>query len=808
MPPYSSAALDPYGLLGVARDASPQEIKQAYRRIALETHPDRNGGDPQAADRFRQATRAYALLRDPVQRPRYDRTGQWEESNWSPDPLDVQLADAIDLFAREFGTTMDLPATDEWPSTHAGSVALPLDVTWAEVETGGTRRIPTPCGGCAGSGGREGSAQVRCTSCGGSGRLRNVEAAFLGPRIRTERCDSCRGSGRRPLLPCPACDGSGRARDGGAMDVVIPRGVADGTPLYGMASNGSHFVARLTEDARWARDGTDLYATGRIPYEVAVLGGTAEIELPGRSYRVKVEAGTASGHRSRIPSQGLPTADGSGRGDLVLTLHVAVPDVLGTLERWLLSVRRFRSAADPGRVRAAGLVRHQARAWKQAVSRWRKWRQHHHRSSLQRIESAADSLRSTARLVSESEARLGPLLEGAFPQIAPEAGLARRRLDSEPRHRSDSALGALLVDGTMATLLAAALWIGVRFAAPAIAAAGATYEWSILRALHPAFFALAPLVAGMVGGAVRASGAHRRTQAVVALPLGLGLAMVAVATAGACYAVARSTVPDAETITVAVLTGALALTIGAVPLLLFILGASMVEGAHALLREALDRKDRRVLRRYDLTAVDLAARLTAMERAFRELLARADDARHPLTSLLEEAADALYRDRDRRQWPGGLASALKLATAVALALVWSISAALAVVATLSVAAPLPAWQGLAAAAAMLVFCTLGRLLPPPLLERQRLRGATTALGTALGAVAAIGILGGGAAALGPGWLAAAAAMAAFVLSFHLRDLVPATATAIIITANGALAIALWPLALVLGGARRHRTDAG
>jgi molecular chaperone DnaJ len=821
--PYSSTTLDPYLLLGVPRSASPQEIKQAYRRIALETHPDRNAGDAGAADRFRRATRAYALLRDPEKRPRFDRTGLWEEVGWSPDHLDAQLADAVDLFAREFGSVLDLPATDEWASTRAGSVAVPVDVTWAEVETGGTRRVPTPCRGCAGSGRREGSAQVRCTSCGGSGRLRSVEASFLGPRIRTEPCQGCRGSGRRPLLACPACDGSGRAPGGAPLDVVIPRGVADGAPLYGMASNGSRFVARLTEDARWARDGSDLYATGRIPYELAVLGGVAEVELPGRTYRVKVDAGTASGHRSRVHRQGLPTGEGRGRGDLVLTLQVAVPERVGTLERWLLSLRRARSAAGPPRSLAAGVVRLQAGAWDRARGRWSHWREHHRRSSLQRVEAAAASLRATARFVAESEARLGPMLEQAFPLITPEAGLARRRLDRDPRRSSGSAASTLLVDGVLATSMAAALWVAARFAAPTIAAAGDAYWFGFLGVPHPAFLALTPVLIGLAAGSSKAADAHASTRKLIALPLGIALAAVVMAAGAGCFAVARSLAPDGDSLMVAGLAGTLAVTLGAVPVLLFLLGASLVGGVHAAIHEALDRKDRKALRSYDRAAVDLGARLMAMEHGFRQLLARADDARHPLTSLLDGAADALGSDLDRRHRTGGARPALALIAGVGLTTIWALATALAVASMLALAPASPAWQGLAAAAVMLLLCTLGSLVPQPSLERQRLRTVASSLAAAVGVLAAVGLLAGGAAFPGlaafpapafpgpgatPGtaWMGAAAAVAALVLSFRLRDIVPATLTALAIVVDAVVAAALWPAAVV--GARSTRRARG
>jgi molecular chaperone DnaJ len=803
---YSSATLDPYRILGVSREASLQTIKQAYRRVALESHPDRHPGDPDAAERFRLASRAYELLRDPIRRPAYDRTGRWDDTGWGPDAMDVQLADAIEIFAREFGAAVELPATDEWAAAHAGAVPVPVDVTWDEVESGGRRRVPTPCARCAGSGSREGSAQVRCTSCGGSGRLRKVQSSFLGPRIQTEPCQDCRGTGRRPLLPCSVCDGSGRAGDGEPLELLIPRGVGDGDPLFGMASNGSRFVARLVEDQRWARDGADLYAIGRIPYELAVLGGSMEIQLPGRAFRVDVAPGTASGHRARVQGQGLPHRDGDGRGDLVLTLHVAVPDRIGTLERFWLALRRGRRTPRPGPGVARRIRSLRARAAEVARDRWRLWKLQRRQTSLVRIESTAASLRASARFVAESERRLGPLLEQAFPLIAPEAALARRRLERDARARTGSPLGTLVVDSLLAATLAAVLWYGIRFSGPALLAAGDAPLWAVIAAVHPVFAALAPVAIGLAAGALRERGIVPWVQRLAALPIGVALAGITFGVGATSFAVATYLVADADPVTVVALTGALALTLGLVPLILLLLGVSVVRSVRSLIRDAADRRDRRTLRHYDTAAAHLSTEIQGMERAFRELLARADDARHPLTSLLDTAASTLTGERDRVDRGEGRKAVAALAAGILIAAAWTAATALAVAATLAVTLALPAapaWAGGATIATVFVLCSLGAVLPTPLLERRRLGDTATAIASATAVIAMAGVL------LGPvfwtGWLATASVTAALVLSFRLRDAVRATAAALTIAGAGLVAILLWPLATILGmgaGTRR------
>lgn len=803
--PYSSATLDPYAALGVTRDASPQAIKQAYRRIALETHPDRNPGDADAAERFRRASQAYALLRDPERRPIFDRTGRWDLLERATDLLDVQLAEAVEIFAREFGAAADLTRTDRSAPAHASSVSVPVDVTWHEVERGGRRQVSAPCSGCAGSGGREGSAQVRCTACGGSGRLRNVQNSVLGPRIQTERCQSCHGSGRRPLLVCVECDGSGRAPGGQPLEVLIPRGVADGESLYALSANGPRLVARVTEDRRWARDGADLYATGRIPYELAVLGGVADLELPGRKYSVQVAPATASGHRSRVPGQGLPRRDGSGRGDLVLTLHVAVPERVGGIERWLLAARRLGSDTSPARDLLERICRLQGRAWRAAADCWQRWRQLHRRSSLQRIETAAASLRSTARFIGESEERLGPMLEKAFPLIAPEAAEARRRVELHSRNRQGSAFGTLAVDVLLVAALTAALWLGARFAAPALVDFGGHPWWRFASMLHPASLALAPLLLGVAAGAVRAHAIHRTSRRLLSIPVGLALAATWVVTATGCYAVASTMLPGMDVLTVGAMTGALALTIGLIPFILFLLGSSIVTGGSLALQERAERVDRRVLRDYDVAAARLAVRLQGMERSFRQLLAQAHDSRHPLTSLLEEAAEALAREDDRPWRAGRLEPALALLAGVAVTVIWGAAAILTVTVTVGMIPEAAGWFRATAAVVTLALCGVGAFLPPAFLERPRLRNTATSIAVTIAALALAGLLVVGYAGPWAAWLMAAVATTAVVLSFRIRESTHATGIAFFLLGSGALGLLLLPATLITAFLRRGRT---
>jgi molecular chaperone DnaJ len=745
--------IDPYEALGVSREASPEKIKQAYREISRESHPDQNPEDPDAAGRFLDASRAYALLRDPEQRSVYDRTGRWEEDGRRPDDPGVQLAEAMDVFAREFEAASSLPATSDRLGTSDAPVVA-VSVTYEEVERGGVRRLPAPCVHCAGSGAQDGSAGARC-------------------------------------LPC---DGSGRAPDAAQIDIRIPRGVADGDPLPSFASDRYQFVARVLEDGRWSRDGSDLHVIGRIPYDLAVLGGMLELQLPGRTYPLEVEPGTVSGHHHRIPGEGLPLSERGARGDLVITLQVVVPGQVGVLERWLLEARRMESASTPVRGLAAYVFLIQARAWAAARRRWSEWRNRNDRASVLRAERGAAALRSAAGLLTESDTQLRPLLEDGLRRIATEAARARDQLHMTRIRPGSSALASFVVDAAMVVILGGAVVLGIRYAAPAMAVAGDAPWWAFMGAMHPAVFAVVPLIAGLAAGAVTAKAPGGAARIAVGLPLGVIAAAAAAAAGSACYAVAMYAFGGVLSPVATILSGVLAITVSILPFLLFPLGAALVAGARAIVSHSEYRRNRRAISKYGIATSHLADHLAA----FRHLLAQTDDARQPLASLLERAAPALAREAERRR-TGPLNAALAMATPVIITGLWFGATALAVGSLFGV---LPAGTGLglrlATAAAVTALCALGSLLPRSLLERHRPGQIITGVAMAMAAVVLVGIVGGvGGSGPGVGWLLAGGATGALVLSFRLAESVDTTGTAIVMVLSGAVAIILWPVVLFL-----------
>jgi molecular chaperone DnaJ len=745
--------IDPYQALGVSREASPEKIKQAYRQISRESHPDQNPGDPEAAGRFLDASRAYALLRDPEQRSLYDRTGRWEDDGGRPGDPGVQLVEAMDVFAREVEAASNLPATSDRLGTSDAPVVA-VSVTYEEMERGGMRRLPAPCVHCAGSGAQKGSAGARC----------------------------------RP------CDGSGRAPDAAQIDIRIPRGVADGDPLPSVASDRYRFVARVLEDERWARVGSDLHVFGRVPYDLAVLGGRLKLELPGRTYPLEVEPGTASGHQHRIPGEGLPLSEQGARGDLVITFQVVVPEQVGFLERWLLEARRMESDNTQVRGLAAHVFLIQVRAWSMARRRWSEWRSRRDRASALRAERGAAALRSASALLTESDAQLRPLLEDGLRRIATEAARARDELHMSRARSGSSALASFVVDAAIVVIIGGAVVLGIRYAAPAMAVAGDAPWWAFMGALHPAIFAVVPLMAGLAAGAITAKVPRGAARVAVGLPLGVVAAVAAAAAGSACYAVAMYAFGGVLSPVTTILSGVLAITLSILPFLLFPLGIALVASTRAIVSNSEHRRHRRAIRRYGAATSRLADHLAA----FRHLLDQTDDVRQPLASLLERAAPAMARQTERRR-TGPLNDALAMATPVIITGLWFGTTALAVGSLFGL---LPAGTGLglrlATAAAVTALCAMGSLLPRSLLERHRPGQIITGVAMAVAAVALVGVVGGvGGSGPGLGWLLAGGAIAALVLSFRLAESVDTTGTAIVMVLSGAVAIILWPVVLIL-----------
>jgi molecular chaperone DnaJ len=350
------ADADFYAVLGVARDASADDIKKAYRKIAFESHPDRNPGDKAAEQRFKDATEAYEVLRDSEKRARYDQFGRAgvggpASGGAGYDFSGFDLADALRAFMRDFGG--DVGGFEGifgggGPRTLRGDdLQVRLKLTLEEIATGVEKKIRVKhLKACATCGGKGGTGEETCRQCGGRGQVRRVQQSIFGQFVNVSTCPQCGGEGRVVREPCKTCGGDGRVSEAETLSVKVPPGVAHGNyiPLRGMGDAGPRggrpgdLVVLIEEKPHpvFDRDGNDLHVDVPISFPVAALGGRVELPvLEGAAASVTIPAGTPSGHVARVRGRGLPSLRGS-HGDLIARLVVWVPSRLGTPEKKLV----------------------------------------------------------------------------------------------------------------------------------------------------------------------------------------------------------------------------------------------------------------------------------------------------------------------------------------------------------------------------------------------------------------------------------------------------------------------------------------
>ncbi|MBI4409846.1 MAG: molecular chaperone DnaJ [Gemmatimonadetes bacterium] len=355
MPRDQSGMRDYYEILGIARDADVDAVKKAYRKLALQYHPDRNDGSKESEERFREATEAYEVLRDPQKRAAYDRYGHAGVKAGAGQAgfAGFDFAAALEIFMRDFGGFgLDELFGGAGASRRRGRGAarrgldlrVQLPVTLAEVAAGVKKtlrlQVLDSCAECAGTGSEAGSAPVRCATCGGSGEVRRVQRSILGQLVTVTPCATCGGQGQRIERLCRACQGRGVQPADKTVQVEVPAGVSTGDyiTLRGSGSAGSRggprgdiiVVLEVQEDPRFQREGADLVYELPITFSQAALGAELEVPTVNGSARVKVPAGTQSGRLLRMRGRGLPHLQGTGRGDQIVRVIVWTPTELST----------------------------------------------------------------------------------------------------------------------------------------------------------------------------------------------------------------------------------------------------------------------------------------------------------------------------------------------------------------------------------------------------------------------------------------------------------------------------------------------
>ena len=331
-------ASDYYDLLGVSRDASQDEIKRAFRKLARETHPDANPDDPEAERRFREIAEAYEVLSDPQRRDRYDRGDQFDFND-----LFGSAAGIDDLLQRFFGGGFGFGFGTSTGPADGADVLVATEITLADAASGASRdvafRAAVTCETCHGDGSAPGSALQTCDRCGGQGSVRVTRQTLLGTTMSIAQCDRCRGRGKVVVEPCPTCRGAGSVADEVELSVDIPAGVDDGARmrLPGRGSAGEpggrsgdlYVEVRVTPDARFERHGADLVHRVGIGLAEATFGVTLSVPtVDGDDVEIDVPSGTQPGSVFKLSRQGMPRLRRRGRGDLLVEVSVVVPDDL------------------------------------------------------------------------------------------------------------------------------------------------------------------------------------------------------------------------------------------------------------------------------------------------------------------------------------------------------------------------------------------------------------------------------------------------------------------------------------------------
>jgi molecular chaperone DnaJ len=363
---------DYYELLGVSRQASTEDIKKAYRKLALQYHPDRNQGSKEAEERFKEVTEAYEILRDSEKREVYDRYGPEgfkRGMGGGPGFGGFDFSEAIEIFMRDFGGFGGIE--DLFGGQRRGrgggrakrkgqtaKVRVPL--TLAEVASGVTKTLRValldPCDRCDGSGAEPGTSPVQCSTCGGSGEERLVQRSMFGQFVSVQPCRTCRGEGRIIAEPCSRCHGEGRIRSDRELQIEVPPGVTSENfmSLRGEGNVGPKGGPRgdvivlmdVEEDDRFVRDGPHLRSELPITFAQAALGDEVDINTIDGKVRLTVPAGIQSGEVLRLRGRGLPELNGHGRGDHLIRILVWTPQRLSSeQEEALRALREIEDAA-------------------------------------------------------------------------------------------------------------------------------------------------------------------------------------------------------------------------------------------------------------------------------------------------------------------------------------------------------------------------------------------------------------------------------------------------------------------------------
>ena len=351
--------VDFYAVLGITREADEGDVKKAYRKLAMEHHPDRNNGDKAAEEKFKEIAEAYEILRDPEKRAAYDRygiAGVRGRGQGGPDPMHFDLSEALSVFMRDFGGLGGFDAffgggQRAQRDRHRGQdLKVALKLTLAEVATGAQKSVKVRtldrCPTCGGSGAKAGTKAVTCGTCRGSGEVRRNAQSIFGQFLTVSPCPTCGGEGTLVQKPCERCDGDGRVKAEKTVQIDVPAGVADhhyltlrghGVPGPRGGPPGDLIaVLDIKDDPRFERRGDDLVYDLPVSFTQAALGAEIDVPTPYGQSTLRLPAGTQTGSVHRVRGKGLPRIGESGHGDLHVRVHVWTPTKLTAEQKRLL----------------------------------------------------------------------------------------------------------------------------------------------------------------------------------------------------------------------------------------------------------------------------------------------------------------------------------------------------------------------------------------------------------------------------------------------------------------------------------------
>ncbi len=342
------ARRDYYDVLGVARGASADELKSAYRKLAMKHHPDRNPGKADAEASFKELNEAYEILKDGQKRAAYDQYGhaafeQRGAGGGAGFDFTTTFADVFDdLFGEFTGQRRGRDA-----ARRGADLRYNLEITLEDAFAGKQSKIRVPsaiaCESCSGSGSTDGSQPTACPTCGGAGKLRAQQGFFTIERT----CAACGGAGRVIRNPCKPCQGSGRVTRDKTLSVNIPPGVEDGTRIRlsgegeagmrGAPAGDLYIFLAIKPHGVFQRDGTTVHCRVPVAMTTAALGGTIEVPtIEGKRARLNVSAGTQPGHQFRLKAKGMTPMRGQNRGDMLVQILIETPVNLSAKQKELL----------------------------------------------------------------------------------------------------------------------------------------------------------------------------------------------------------------------------------------------------------------------------------------------------------------------------------------------------------------------------------------------------------------------------------------------------------------------------------------